>query len=280
MNELIDLLSSSEMTIVYAVALIAFVLCMIIYIIDKSYEKRKKKHNTKELNKLVEQIEVLTMEDEYTDEPVLTPVEPVIVPIKEEKKEEELEYTDIEPNKEEAIRQLQELTEQLTKEEPVENIELTDYETEQEKSAIISLDELVSKSKEMYEANEITQYADEGNEPISINDLEKQVQMKKDPEYTKPFVVENVVDEKITKEEINEMYDNKTVKLDDLNTVKVEEPKKWHSSPIISPVFGIEKKEVSIMELENTANYDKLDQEIKKTNDFVMTLKDLQKHLD
>ena len=34
------------------------------------------------------------------------------------------------------------------------------------------------------------------------------------------------------------------------------------------------------MELENTANYDNLDEEIRKTNEFLMTLRELQKKLD
>ena len=294
MNELIDFLSSGEMTIVYVVAAIAFILCMMIYIIDKSYEKRKRKHNTKELNKLVEKVtEELELEEQgYTEEPILIPNEPVLQPILDEKIEEleapkeELVYTDIEPNQEEAKRQLVELTKRLQEEEQeveevIENIELTDYEAEQENNAIISLEELVEKSKEMYAANELTQYKDEGNEPISIQDLEEQAKKKVNPEYSKPFVIENVVPEKITKEEISEMYDDKKLHLDDFNTVKVEEPKKFKSSPVISPVYGIEKKETTeTMELENTANYDKLDEEIKKTNDFIMTLKELQKHLD
>ena len=294
MNELIDFLSSGEMTIVYVVAAIAFILCMMIYIIDKSYEKRKRKHNTKELNKLVEKVtEELELEEQgYTEEPILIPNEPVLQPILDEKIEEleapkeELVYTDIEPNQEEAKRQLVELTKRLQEEEQeveevIENIELTDYEAEQENNAIISLEELVEKSKEMYAANELTQYKDEGNEPISIQDLEEQAKKKVNPEYSKPFVIENVVPEKITKEEISEMYDDKKLHLDDFNTVKVEETKKFKSSPVISPVYGIEKKETTeTMELENTANYDKLDEEIKKTNDFIMTLKELQKHLD
>ena len=37
---------------------------------------------------------------------------------------------------------------------------------------------------------------------------------------------------------------------------------------------------VQSQELENTANYEKLDAEIKKTNDFLMTLKELHNHLD
>ncbi len=283
MNDLIELLSSSEMTIVYVVAIVAFILCMMIYLIDKGYERRKKKHNTKELNKLVEQVEELTMEENYKEEPVLIPTTPVLNPIVEEKKEE-LVYTDIEPNQEEAKRQLEELTiklqeeEQERIEEESKNIELTDYETEQENNAIISLEELVTKSKEMYAANELTQYADEGNEPISISDLEEKVQKKVNPDYNTPFIINKVVEEP-TKEEINEVVNNK-VKMDDFNTIKVEE-KKFKNSPVISPVFGIERQETKqVMELENTANYDKLDQEIKKTNEFIMTLKELQKHLD
>ena len=34
------------------------------------------------------------------------------------------------------------------------------------------------------------------------------------------------------------------------------------------------------MMLENTANYDKFDEEIKKTNEFIVTLKELQEKLD
>ena len=57
--------------------------------------------------------------------------------------------------------------------------------------------------------------------------------------------------------------------------------KKFKSSPIISPIYGIEKDSNSNeLELENTANYEKLDEEIKKKNEFLMTLRELQKKLD
>ena len=92
----------------------------------------------------------------------------------------------------------------------------------------------------------------------------------------------------------------KQMVLDDFQTVQVDTPKvevspidvkktaysehkKFKSSPVISPVFGIEKPVVnnsSDLELENTANYEKLDEEIRKTNEFLMTLKELQKKLD
>ena len=88
-----------------------------------------------------------------------------------------------------------------------------------------------------------------------------------------------------------------TLFVDDFNTIKVESEKvlveekrevplyqaekKFERSPVISPIYGIEKtltpEEIA---LENTANYEKLDEEIKKTNEFLMTLRELQKNLD
>ena len=88
------------------------------------------------------------------------------------------------------------------------------------------------------------------------------------------------------------------MQLDDFNSIKIEseiteevrkEPirpayqttKKFERSPVISPIYGIERTETKEdIELENTANYEKLDEEIKKTNEFLMTLRELQKNLD
>ena len=42
----------------------------------------------------------------------------------------------------------------------------------------------------------------------------------------------------------------------------------------------MEATTASDIELENTANFEKLDEEIRKTNEFLMTLKELQKKLD
>jgi hypothetical protein len=63
-----------------------------------------------------------------------------------------------------------------------------------------------------------------------------------------------------------------------------QEKKVFKPTPIISPVYGIEKTEDSInsneLQLENTADYEKFDEEIRKTNEFIATLKELQKKLD
>ena len=126
----------------------------------------------------------------------------------------------------------------------------------QEDTAIISIDELMAKAKESYDANEKYEdsYQDEGNEPITIDELEARRAPKEEIKITEEKEVKN----------------------------NISEERKFKSSPIISPIFGIEKheKNVNDLELENTANYEKLDEEIRKTNEFIGTLKELQKKLN
>ncbi len=391
MNSIIEFLTSQEIIMVYIVATIGCVLATIIYLIDKSYYKRKRKQNTKELNRLVENIDiekqeekeviVKTIENNNCEEPVMveTVVEPPVArkvldieekiedPLKEaiqpqeikeettinnvieeqivepvieeqeiitetvvesvveeepiiiettiekpiveeventsnpttleelieeleieenniaEAKEEALIYTTIEPNKTEAQETLRKLTEELEKamEEKPENIDLTSFEEEQERDAIISLEELIKRSKEMYETNELYQYEDEGNEPISLADLERKIK-------------EATLEEEIVSEPIIETIEEPTIEpiqeqlAFDYDSIELKpEPEKpvyqnsFKSSPIISPIFGLPQKVTdNDMELENTANYEKLDQEIKKTNEFLMTLRELQKNLE
>lgn len=189
---------------------------------------------------------------------------------------EELQYTNIEPNPEEAKKELEKITEELKQQEileeqGVQNEALTSYEIQQEENAIISLEELVKKSKNMYEANELTQYADEGNEPISLNELEEKLGVTAKIN-TEPFKIEEVVSD----EDLANVIEEEPVK------EVVQETRRFKSSPIISPIYGIEKpvNETRDIQLENTANYEKLDAEIKKTNEFLMTLKDLQEKID
>ena len=249
------------------------------------------------VEELTEVEEVLEQVEEFN---VVEPIEEVKavnnIEIEEISVEEEtLDYTSAEPNRFEAQEELRKLTEALEQaEESTKNIDLTSYEEMQEKEAIISLEELMKRSKEMYESNELTQYADEGNEPISLEDLERKVK--------ESLEIEEIVEEKITSEpvvieqismaevmqeqpEIIKSAEPSKFIMDDFLTVK-EEPKKstayqeYRSMPVISPIYGLERKNVSSLELENTANYDKLDEEIKKTNEFIMSLKELQENLD
>ncbi|MBE6158085.1 MAG: hypothetical protein E7160_04785 [Firmicutes bacterium] len=337
MNDLMEFLTSAEIMVVYLVAAVVGLICLIIYLFDRTYEKRRQRQNTRELNALVEEVnkeieisaeeeildvpvlekiqevkEEIIASDEKEELPVVEDVQPVVEPIVvepvtveevqidevenlvlESMPDEELEYTDIEPTVSDAQAELQRLTETLeqAQEEANKAIDLTSFEEEQEQNAIISLDELMTRGRVMYENDMFSEYEDEGNEPISLADLEAQFNKEE------VSVVEEIKEEIIAsdnKEELTVVEEiqpivQEQLTLDDFNTVKVPhitnniEHRKFKSSPVISPVYGIEKTEVASvnnMELENTANYEKLDAEIKKTNEFLMTLRELQKNLD
>ena len=56
MSGLIKFLTTEEMIVVYVLIGIASVLYLIIYILDKSHDKRIKRQNTKELRKIVVEV--------------------------------------------------------------------------------------------------------------------------------------------------------------------------------------------------------------------------------
>ena len=212
-------------------------------------------------------------------------VEPtVITPVESPKNEEEvIKYKDEVYTESEAKAELERITEELKKlesEEKEENIELTKFETEQEENAIISLDELIAKGKTITEQNEVTQYQDDGNEPISIQELEERY--KREKEQVEVLEVEEEPKEEKPKLSIDDFLSAKE-KVTPLKEAYSEKKSTYHPSPIISPIYGIEEEPVkknTTLELENTANYDKFDEEIRKTNEFLSKLKELQQKLD
>ena len=211
-------------------------------------------------------------------------VEPTIItPVESPKNEEEvIKYKDEVYTESEAKAELERITEELKKlenEEKEENIELTKFETEQEENAIISLDELIAKGKTITEQNEVTQYQDDGNEPISIQELEERY--KREKEQVEVLEVKEPKEEK-PKLSIDDFLSAKE-KVTPLKEAYSEKKSTYHPSPIISPIYGIEEEPVkksTTLELENTANYDKFDEEIRKTNEFLSKLKELQQKLD
>ena len=212
-------------------------------------------------------------------------VEPtVITPVESPKNEEEvIKYKDEVYTESEAKAELERITEELKKlenEEKEENIELTKFETEQEENAIISLDELIAKGKTITEQNEVREYQDDGNEPISIQELEERY--KREKEQVEVLEVEEEPKEEKPKLSIDDFLSAKE-KVTPLKEAYSEKKSTYHPSPIISPIYGIEEEPVkksTTLELENTANYDKFDEEIRKTNEFLSKLKELQQKLD
>lgn len=267
-------------------------------------EEEKKLQEIKVVEKIEEPvvIESVTTEEEIVEE--ITPKEEVIdkatieeVNVVEVKEETPVEVQIVE-QKEEVSDIANAINEQLIKEE-IETKEanlqkanevqedlnelleigieqkIAEYEDEQERKAIISVEEFNKISDEMYDSNEVIQmsYEDEGNEPISIEELETLYNTREMKAIKlEDFETVQPVDEK---EAILKDADIK--KLEDLPPIAIE--KKFKSSPFISPVFGISETKESL-ELEQTANLDKLNEEIKKTNEFLKTLKELQKNLD
>ena len=110
-----------------------------------------------------------------------------------------------------------------------------------------------------------------GLEPISIEDLERKMKEIKIEIEKAPVVEVGSPEEKVQNVVVSEA--------EQASLKPVYQA--FKASPFISPIFGLEKAQsVNEMELENTANYEKLDEEIKKTNEFLMTLKELKKNLE
>ena len=340
MDKIIDFLTSTQMIVVLVVALVAIVLCIAIYIFDKNAEKRKQKQNTRELKRLVENIDDDIIEEktitnevmelpkvsdfEYQENPIILEKDEVsieeekeLVPeiaetatqipemtmeeLKENKleitakietiKDNELTYTSNEPSPEDARDELARITEMLEQEaskqeDTIENTIQT-YEEEQEKNAIISMDELIARTRELELNREIMEIEDE-TAPISLEEFEKTIVTKEpvvEPSPLTEAIAQVTNNEPVimtTQEEIsiNDMKQDESIK-EIIEREKQVFANKFKSSPIISPIYGVEKEEKNEqLELENTANYEKLDAEIKKTNEFLSKLKKKKKKLD
>ena len=139
------------------------------------------------------------------------------------------------------------------------------FEEEEEENAIISYDELKKAANFGYTDEEMDKYVDEKDAIISIAELERL--------YKESTALD--IETTNEKEEVElKSFDIKRV--EDLPEISSE--KKFQSTPFISPVYGIGATEESL-ELEQTANLAKLNEEIKKTNEFLKALKELKKNL-
>ena len=120
---------------------------------------------------------------------------------------------------------------------------------------------------------------DEENAVISINELNHKEEDPVKSELTE-VIAQTTGDEPVILQSIEET-DISNIKEDvSITSTLNNESTKFKRSPIISPIYGIENNKIEKqMEFENTANYEKLDAEIKKTNEFLSTIRELQKKL-
>lgn len=238
---------------------------------DEVYTQEEAKEELKRLER------ELILQDKKEHEEVITPVN-----IKVEPKEVK------EVTNEEVIPVLDEMLDNAK-----ENITLTNFEQDQEENAIISLEELLERGRVITQ-EEIVKHEDDGNEPITLQELE--ARWKNDKEIVSMREQEEAKEEEIELLEVAKEVEQAPIKEEPIFEIPAEREKvptmdelfakskkPYTPSPVISPIFGIEEENLSrnnSLSLENTANYDKLDAEIRKMNEFLSKLRELQKKLN
>lgn len=197
-----------------------------------------------EINKPESVIQTIVAKEEKLDNYLNQTIGKPVQPVQEEKKE----------IKEETA---------VNNEQPKESVK--SFEEEEEENAIISYDELKKAANFGYTDEEMDKYVDEKDAIISIAELER---------LYKESTALNI--ETANEKEEVELKSFDIKRVEDLPEISSE--KKFQSTPFISPVYGIGAVEESL-ELEQTANLAKLNEEIKKTNEFLKVLKELKKNL-
>ena len=122
-----------------------------------SYETPNKGYQSIYENKVEEPVEDILFEEE---EVIFK--QPVV---------DKIVYEENVPNRDAAVEMLLNVEKTIAREEKFEDT-ITNFEMEQEKTAIISLDELSKISDNLYDVNEVNQY-DDGDEPITIDEVIK-----------------------------------------------------------------------------------------------------------
>ncbi len=263
---------NNQIYIIYGLIAVVLVLIFILFIVDRK-EKKKNHSLSKPAPKAT-----IEVQEEKTEIPLIEPVEEV--PPKNE-----IRYVEENPEvmKTEAQMELQRITKELEeKEDDDDKIKLTNFELEQEENAIISIHELMKKSQELYDKNEEVQYQDEGNEPINLEELKERFESKN----IEPAPVE--AKEEIETKELKKAVLNEFVTPKEKEALVNKAPSKFKRSPFISPIYGIEKpKEEEVEKQEGinpvetyTSENASLDDEIRKTNEFLSVLKELKKNLE
>lgn len=237
MQEFIESFGKNNLIIILAV-ICAIVLALLIIILIEKIDRKKREKNEQEI-------------EYYQEKPI--------------KDDEEIIYIDEEPSKEEAKQFLEEVQKKL-KEEESDLIGPTHFEKEQEEKSIISYDELKKAASNIDETNDKL-LEDEGEEPITIEELYKKQKYQESEEPKQPA--------KQLEEQVKISEEPKQVK----------EEKKFRNSEVISPVFGIYKQEeipfrkVSTIK-PKSKDIEDIENEIKKTEEFLEELKKLKNKLD
>ncbi len=176
-------------------------------------------------------------------------------------------YDEHEMTVEEAKQELKDITLKLL-EDNDEPIGHTAFETEQEEMSVISYDELKNINWDSIDESNDNLLKDNGDEPITIEELYQKQQTEQE-DQPKPVVDTSPLFEELTASpSIDKSYS-------DTN---------FETSKIISPVYGLlDDKNIEVYSKENyqsNMNTKDLENELKKTEEFLQELKDLKSTLN
>ena len=261
--DFLNLFTEKELIIMLSV--VCFLLLIVIILTISELLNRKKEIILEEEQEELSPIQKEEMIEMTTQvqEKVLENNNIEIQEVEEVVTDEEIEALDLEPpmikkietvetnldNKEKALVELAKIEDTLEHQVSLEDT-LTNLETIEEENAIISYQELLENTNEL-----TTVMEDDGDEPITLDEVFKLFNGNNDDGI--------VINESLEALPLEEAYQGE-----------------FNSSPYLSPINGVEGENLADIQLENTANLEKLDKEIRKTNQFLNILNELKKNLE
>lgn len=261
--DFLNLFTEKELIIMLSV--VCFLLLIVIILTISELLNRKKEiipEEEQEELPPIQKEEMIEMTTQVQEE-VLENNNIEIQEVNEVVTDEEIESLDLEPpmikkietvetnldNKEKALVELAKIEDTLEHQISLEDT-LTNLETIEEENAIISYQELLENTNEL-----TTVMEDDGDEPITLDEVFKLFNGNNDDGI--------IINESLEALPIEEAYQGE-----------------FNSSPYLSPINGVEGENLADIQLENTANLEKLDKEIRKTNQFLNILNELKKNLE
>lgn len=250
MKDFVNIMGKDNIFIICSIIVVIILALLVIVIIEKASSKKYKLKQQVELpsykeNKIYDDSK--DNNDIYKSE-VINEEDNVNNTVNDVKSiEQEVVYVVNKPTEEDAKK--------LVYEEKSDLIGPTFFEKVQEEKSIISYDELL---KANLDPDELDNYRveDEGNEPITLDEL-----------YRK---------------NIDDLIEKQEEKINSFNKEQLnEEPKKFKNSSVISPVFGIKSdNEYKKLEAYKRSDVRNIEDEIKKTEEFLSELKKLKERIE
>lgn len=255
MKDFVNIMGKDNLFIICSIIAVIIVALLVIIIIEKVSARKYRLKRQVELPSYKEN----KIYDDVTNNNEEQQINPNIKVNNEEIKEEdkqEVVYVVNKPTEEDAKKELEEAAKKLVYEEKSDLIGPTFFEKVQEEKSIISYDELL---KANLDPDELDNYRveDEGNEPITLDELYKK--------------------------NIDDLIEKQEEKINNFNKVQElkEEPKRFKNSSVISPVFGIKSdNEYKKIETYKNTNVKNIEDEIKKTEEFLSELKKLKERIE